>query len=237
MRAFVAPLSTMCVFMNNYNATDMKKLLGTVLASLFSFALMAQDFAGYSDRTTVYETFQPARVTLTTGSVNFQKEANVFLKNGKLLFKKGNTNMEADMRQIASVEFSDKFYVCIDEMLATVIDTVGKNRILCTTLIDLVAYENQKVNDRMISNVTMGGNYVDASSAGVIDSDYLYPLVNKYFFEINGKIMEAHERVIKRMLPKEKRSRFEFLMKTPDFTLADKECLHQVLELFNKEKK
>ena len=117
----------------------MKKLLGTMLASLFSFALMAQDFAGYSDRTTVYETFQPARVTLTTGSVNFQKEANVFLKNGKLLFKKGSTNMEADMRQIASVEFSDKSYICIDDMLATVIDTVGANRILCTTLIDLVA--------------------------------------------------------------------------------------------------
>ena len=208
-----------------------------MLASLFFFALMAQDFAGYSDRTTVYETFQPARVTLTTGSVNFQREANVFLKNGKLLFKKGSTNMEADMRQIASVEFSDKFYVCVDEMLATVVDTVGDNRILCTTTIDLVAYENQKVNDRMVSNVTLGGNYVDAASAGVIDSDYLYPLVNKYFFEVDGKIIEAHERVIKRLLPKDKRSRFDFLMKTADFTLADRKCLVQVLELFNKKKK
>lgn len=208
-----------------------------MLASLFFFALMAQDFAGYSDRTTVYETFQPARVTLTTGSVNFQREANVFLKNGKLLFKKGSTNMEADMRQIASVEFSDKFYVCVDEMLATIVDTVGDNRILCTTTIDLVAYENQKVNDRMVSNVTLGGNYVDAASAGVIDSDYLYPLVNKYFFEVDGKIIEAHERVIKRLLPKDKRSRFDFLMKTADFTLADRKCLVQVLELFNKKKK
>ncbi len=208
-----------------------------MLASLFSFALMAQDFAGYTNRTTVYETFQPARVTLTTGSVNFQREANVFLKNGKLLFKKGSTNMEADMRQIASVEFSDKFYVCVDEMLATVVDTVGDNRILCTTTIDLVAYENQKVNDRMVSNVTLGGNYVDAASAGVIDSDYLYPLVNKYFFEVDGKIFEAHERVIKRLLPKDKRSRFDFLMKTADFTLADRKCLVQVLELFNKKKK
>jgi hypothetical protein len=214
----------------------MKKLLCTMLASLFSFALMAQDFAGYTNRTTVYETYQPARVKLTSGNVTFQKQVNVFLKNGRLLFKKGKLDMEADMRTIESVEFSDRFYVCIDTILATVIDTVGTNRLLCTTTIDLEAFTAQKINDRMITNISMG-DQVSATSMEAPDEDNLYPLVNKYFFEIKGKIVEVHERVLLRLLPKKERDRLNFYMQQPNFSWADKDCLHQVLELFNKEKK
>lgn len=203
-----------------------------LLSVVMSAGVVAQDFTGYSTRTTVYEKYQPARITLTTGKVIMQKEANVFLKNGRLLFKNGKFDMEANMIQIESVDFHDKSYVCIDTILAVVLDTVGTNRILCTTTIDLEAFSNQKINDRVISNFQMGDTYISASSVEAPDQDNLYPLVNTYYLEIDGKIIKSHERTIKRMIPKKQRDRLDFYMMMPDFSWSDKKSLRQVLELF-----
>lgn len=212
----------------------MKKMLWTTLSFLLCTNLLAQSFAGYSARTTVYETYQPARVTLSTGKVILQKQANVFLKNGRLLFKNGKFDMEADMRQIKAVDFKDRSYVRLDTMLATVVDTVGPHRILSTTTIDLEAFNKQKLNDRIISDFQMGDQYVSASSVDGTDQDNLYPLVNRYFLEIDGKVVSTHERLIRRMLPKEKRGRLDFYIQMPDFSWTDAKSLRQVLELFKQ---
>ncbi|MBQ8867243.1 MAG: hypothetical protein IJ013_05945 [Bacteroidaceae bacterium] len=212
----------------------MKKILGVWLMMLACASVWAQNFEGYSNRTTVYATYQPARVTLVTGKVVMQKEANVFLKNGRLLFKKDKFDMEADMRQIKSVEFKDRTYVRIDTILATVVDTVGANRIFCTTTIDVEAFNKQRLNDRIISDFQMNDQLVSAASVDPSDEDNLYPLVNTYFLEIDGKVVKAHERVLMRMLPKAKRGRLEFYMQMPDFSWSDKNSLRQVLELFKK---
>lgn len=210
----------------------MRKLLMTLVLASASLLLCAQHYVGTTSRTTLYETYQPARITLSSGKVIMQKEANVFLKNARLLFKNGRHDMMANMAQIQSVEFADKFYVRMDTMLAEILDTVGHNRILCTTTIDLVAYNNQKINDRVISDFQIGTDQVSATSIDTSPLNELYPLVKEYYFEIDGKIVKLHERTLRRMLPKEKRSRFDFYLQLPGFGWNDAASLRKVLELF-----
>lgn len=212
----------------------MKRILWMVLTAFVCMNVSAQSFAGYVNRTTVYEKYQPAKITLASGKVILQKQANIFLKNGRLLFKNGNMDMEANIMQIKSVEFHDKFYVRMDTILAIVVDTVKNNRILCTTTIDMEAYSKQRLNDRVISNFQMNDQFVNATSVEAPDEDYKYPLVNHFFLEINGKVVRNHERIIRRMLPKAKRDRLDFYMKQPKFSWTDRKSLRQVLELFDK---
>ncbi|MBR3758503.1 MAG: hypothetical protein IKK62_08790 [Bacteroidaceae bacterium] len=212
----------------------MKKIIGIMSLLFACVGMSAQDFVGYSNRTTVYETYQPAKVTLTTGKVILQKQANIFLKNGRMLFKNGHFDMEANMAQIKAVEFKDRTYVRVDTILATVVDTVGVNRILCRTLIDLEAFSKQKINDRVLSNFQMTDMQVSATTVDSYDGDNVYPLFNEFFFEIDGKLVLPHERVIRRMLPKKQRSRLDFYMQQPDFSWSEKASLRLVLELFEK---
>lgn len=212
----------------------MKKILWMMFAAFVCMNASAQTFAGYTNRTTVYEKYQPAKITLASGKVILQKQANIFLKNGRLLFKNGNVDMEANMMQIKSVEFNDKLYVRMDTILAVVVDTVKNNRVLCTTTIDMEAYSKQRLNDRVISNFQMSDQFVSATSVEAPDEDYSFPLVNQFFLEINGKVVRSHERTIRRMLPKAKRDRLDFYMKQPDFSWSDRKSLCQVLELFDK---
>lgn len=226
-RLFISPLN-----IKKYT-TDMKKISAALLGLFMCTGMVAQDISGYTNRTTVYETYQPARITLTTGNVIFKKQANIFLKNGRLLFKDGKHDMEANMIQIKAVDFKDRSYVRIDTILATVIDTVGTNRLLCTTTIDLEAFATQKINDRLITNIRMG-DQVSATSMEAPDEDNVYPLVNRFYYEIDGKIVEVHERVLRRMLPKKERDRLEFYQQQPNFKWSDTKSLLQVLELFKK---
>lgn len=212
----------------------MKKILFTCLLVSAGISLSAQHHVGSTFHTTLYETYQPARITLSSGKVIMQKQANVFLKNARLVFKSGRHDMLANMNQVQKVEFADKSFVRLDTMLAEVADVVGTNRILCTTTIDLDAYNSQKINDRIISNFQIGTDQVSATSIDTSPSDELFPLVRTYYFEIDGKIVKTHERTLRRMLPKAKRSRFDFYLQLPDFSWYDVASLRKVLELFEK---
>lgn len=212
----------------------MRKFLLTSLFASATLFLSAQISVGTSHRTTLYETYQPARITLHSGKVIFQKQANVFLKNAALLFKNGQHDMVADMAQIQAVEFADKFFIRMDDKLAEVIDTVGQNRILATTTIDLEAFNNQKINDRIITNIQSGSDHISASSIDTSPMDEQYPLVRTYFLEIEGKIHKLHERTIRLLLPKAKRARLDFYLQMPDFKWENVDYLHKVLELFEK---
>lgn len=193
----------------------------------------AQTDAGLSAWTTLYEKYQPAKITMQDGKVINQKQANVFLKNGRLLFKRGMFDMEANMSQIVSVEFADRFFVRVDTMLATIIDTIGNNKILCTTKIDLNAYKSKAINDRILTNLTLGEQVSTTTVDLAAEDELKYPLFNTYYFEINGKIVNVHERTLNRMLDKEKRRMLKSYIMQPDFDWGNREYLHKILMLFN----
>ena len=217
----------------NYNSNVMKKCLLLVICLSISMITTAQHFAGFTNRTTLYETYQPADVTLYSGKVIHQKQANIFLRNGRLLYKNGIHDMEANMKQIKAVKFADKYFVSIDTTLALVVDTIADRQILCTTFIDLEAYSNLKKNERIISNFHMEWDMVSAASIELPNEDFQYPLMNSYYVRINEELVPIQERPLRRLLPKNKRSRFDFLLKQPDFNWTDRNSLQLILVLFN----
>lgn len=192
----------------------------------------AQNFAGDSKTIMMYKEFQPASIELNNGNVIKEKYANVFLKNGKLLYKsKNNTIMQANMRNIKSVSFADREYICIDTLLAYVIDTIGCNRLLCSTMIDIDSYKSQLVNSQLVTKLDLGGSFVNVASLDDIPNkeERTYPLVNYFFFEINNKIIRVHERDIYRALPRNKQRIFKTMIDSPQFDFGNQECLKQIL--------
>ncbi len=215
--------------------TGLKKILFILFLVCPFIGIKAQKEAGTSTRTTVYEEYKPAKITLYNGKVIFQKEANIFLKDATLLFKNGKLDMKANMRTIQSVEFADRFYVKLDTLLAMVVDTLGGNRVLCATTVDMEAYAINELNNQVVSNLNFGGDQVSvARMETTAPEDRIYPLINTYYFEIKGKIIKAHERTINRYLSKEKRNRLKFYMGMPEFDWGDRRTLRQVLELFEE---
>lgn len=207
-------------------------LLTIILLAIHGINGFAQNFAGDSKTIMIYKEFQPASIELNNGNVIKEKHANVFLKNGKLLYKgKNNTIMQANMRNIKSVCFADREYIRIDTLLAYVIDSIGRNKLLCATLIDVDSYKSQLTNSQLVTKFDLSESFVNVTSLDDIPNkeDRSYPLVNYFFFEINDKIIRVHERDIYRVLPKNKHRIFKTMINSPQFDFGNQECLKRIL--------
>lgn len=208
-------------------------VLITILFVIHGIYCAAQNFAGEGKTIMMYKEFQPALIELYNGNVIKERNVNVFLKNGALLYKSRNSKiMQANMRNIKSVRFADREYIRIDTLLAYVVDTIGSNRLLCATLIDIDSYNAQLTNSQLLTSLDLSGNYVNTTSLDniVSDENKSYPLVNHFFFEINNKIIHVHEREISKILPRDKRRIFKTIINTPQFDFGNTECLKRILK-------
>lgn len=211
----------------------MKRVVCTLLCACLFGAVAAQVMPARINRTTVYETFRPATIIMDNGRTLSQKEANIFLKNSSLVYKSFGNIMEADIDQIRSVRFSDRCYVKFNGSLACVIDTLGNDKLLCVTQIDIDAYKNQLLNERQITNLELR-EFVNVNATGLSDEEIRnYPLVNQYYFEIDNKIIKVQERTVKRYVPKENMRLYKSLLRSAGFSWDDPESLMSVLKLIN----
>ena len=209
----------------------MKKITLLILCSTIVVNCFAQILPNRIYRTTVFETFRPAIITLNNGKLLKQSEANVFLKNGTLLYKRGRLNMEADMRQIKSVQFDDRSFVMVDSALAMVVDSLNGYKLLCMSLIDIDAYRTQLLNNRQITNLELREfvNVNGSDASPEVKSSY--PLRNIFFYDIDGKIIKVHERNIKKLVKSENRRYYKILIQSPDFSWEDPKSLVKLLKL------
>lgn len=208
----------------------MKKIvLFTIICIICNICLYAQSGKTIG-RTTVYEEFQPARIEMHNGKIINEKCANIFLKNSALLYKHGSITKQADMKMVKSVAFKNRKYYCLDTLLVYVVDSVDSNKLFCATKIDLEAYKNQLLNNRQITNLEMRAQVNISFMTLSEDDDSQYPLVNYFFYEIDGKIIKVHERTILNFIPKEKRRIFKTITQQPDFSWSDKNCLLRLLK-------
>ncbi|NPD92435.1 hypothetical protein [Xylanibacter muris] len=191
----------------------------------------AQERKSFTNSVTLYHEFQPVVIHLTNGKFIKQNKANIFLKNGSLLYKKGTFTMQANMDQIQSVAFPDCTYQRIDTILASVVDTIGSRQLLLATLIDVEAYRGNLVNNRQITNFEIRDN-VNVSSMELNSDEEGYPLMNRYFFKIDGRTIEVSERPVSLIIPKDKRREFRTIVQTPDFSWTEEESLMRILKLF-----
>lgn len=181
---------------------------------------------------TVYKDFQPSIIQLKDGRLIKQNLTNIFLKNSSLLYMQGTNAMEANMDNIISVKFDDKTYVKVDTILAYVVDSIGNDVLYCATVIDIGAYQNQLRNNNIVSNFSWGaGGTIQTSSMNLnTEEDYKFPLVDLYFYRINGQFVKCHERNLQYILNKEKKRIVRTFVTMDDFSWTEKESLMKLLK-------
>jgi len=203
---------------------------------LATLKIAAQQHQPITSAITAYHDFRPATVYLTSGRKTSIPLANIFLKNGALLYMSGDNIMEADMSTLLRVEFEDRTYIRIDSMLCYQVDSVGNDALFCTKVIDINAYKQSRANSANITNLdltaltstasTLSYNTIEATDI----SELQFPVVNVYYYRLDDKFVRVHERHLKRTLPKEKRQIMESVMNMPGFTWTNEKYLMMILE-------
>lgn len=210
----------------------MKTIILSLFLTVCASSASAQAVAGKSRFSTFYELFRPGIVHLANGKATRHPQLNIFLRNGRLLFRKGATVMQADMETISRVDFSDAHFVKVDSAMAEVIDTVGSCRLLRTTLIDMDAYRTQLINNREITDIGFGDQISFTAIDPTSEEALLYPLVNFYYFDLGKDIIRVNERSVSHALPKDKRRIMRTIMSDAAFSWSNPAYLKQLLELF-----
>lgn len=184
-----------------------------------------------TSRLTAYKDFQTSYIQFKDGRIVKQNLTNIFLKNSSLLYMQGTNAMEANMDNILSVKFDDRLYVKIDSVLAYVVDSVGHDALYCATVIDFDSYKRQVRNNVMITNLGWGDMGITPSTMDLnTDEDYKFPLINLYFYRLNGKFVKCHERNLQYILPKEKKRLVRTFVTMNDFSWTDPDSLLKLLK-------
>jgi hypothetical protein len=184
---------------------------------------------------TVYKQFKPSEILLKDGRTLLQPLTNIFLKNSSLMYLRGTDAMEANMDNIVSVKFNDRLYVKIDTLLCHQVDTVGHDALYCATVIDQPAYIQQLKNNQVITNMALGDQISTATIDISTEEDYQFPLINIYYYRLNGKFVRVHERNLFRVLNKEQRRMLKTYMSLPDFSWSNEEMLKKILKALQKQ--
>lgn len=217
-----------------------------------AIALAASFLCGYSiaapatdqERTTMatlYREFKPSVIYLTDGRKLNQNLTNVFLKNSSLVYLKGTFTMEANMDNIARVEFDDRQFDVIEGQLAELVDSIGSDAVYRVDYLDMEAYQAGLRNNINISNISLGEQISTTTVDLNNEEDYKFPLVHKYFMRYRGETFHVHEREIWRRLPKDKdvKRMFKTIIGKSDFSWTSDESVSELLRAIvsvNKEK-
>lgn len=213
----------------------MKNLFLVVLFAVSSTVMRAQVYGGMSASTMVFGKFSPAEILMEDGRVIKTPSANVFMKNGSLVYKHGLTTMQASMRLVKQVRIADRLYLRTDTALAYVVDSVGKGVILCKTLIDADGYQRNMANSVDLTSLSLGGDQVSMTTLErYTDSDERYPLVNYYYLKYGSKLVLFEERALKRALSRDREREMLTLMQLPDFSWDNVKYMKKILELLQK---
>ena len=205
----------------------MKKL---VLFLLLSIGVLTASAQGTTTMVTVYQAFKPATIHLVDGRQLKVSLANIFLKNSGLLYISGHDTKEASLQNISTVEFQDRTYYRIDSVLAYQVDTVNHQPLYCAQRIDLVAWKGMIINNRQLDNISLGDMLTYSATELADQHDIHFPVINIYYFPINGKYVLAHERNLKRVLDKEKRRLMASVMSEPEFSWTSEKSLLKLLK-------
>ena len=180
---------------------------------------------------TLYREFKPSVIYLTDGRKLNQSLTNVFLKNSSLVYLKGTFTMEANMDNIARVEFDDRQFDVIDGQLAELVDSVGSDAVYRVDYLDMDAYQAGLRNNINISNISLGEQISTTTVDLNNEEDYKFPLVHKYYMRYGGETFHVHEREIWRRLPKDKdvKRMFKTIITKSDFSWTSDESVSELL--------
>lgn len=209
-------------------------ILISVIALTACFANGQWSMVNGQERTTMatlYPEFKPSVIYLTDGRKLNQNLTNVFLKNSSLVYLKGTFTMEANMDNIARVEFDDRQFDVIEGQLAELVDSVGSDAIYRVDYLDMEAYQAGLRNNINISNISLGEQISTTTVDLNNEEDYKFPLIHKYYMRYRGETFHVHEREIWRRLPKDKdvKRMFKTIIGKSDFSWTSDESVSELL--------
>ncbi len=210
----------------------MKKLFTLLCILSLTITAFAQE---ETTRLTLFKTFGPAKIQLTSGKTINNQFTNIALKDAALLYLQGSYTMQAKMETIKGVEIKGRHFVNIKGQLAECLDTIGNNRLFDVTLVDIPAFQQMLKNNRNITSLDLSS---DVTSYTTIDleaeDDRRLPMIHIFYYLYNGKLIKTHEREVWRVLPKAKRHIYKSIISLPDFKWVDRQSLVKLLNAISE---
>lgn len=171
----------------------------------------AQTIAGRSDYVTLFPTFRPARIFLTNGKVNFIRDCNIFMKNSTLVYKSSGKVMEANMSAVKTMEIDGQTFFNFHNQLAQLIDTVQQNKLVSVKTIDQETMKSEFLNSSDFTNIEVGDMLTYSRTEA--NGDGKYPLLETYYFILDGKQVLCHERNVKVAIGRKKMAIYDTITK------------------------
>ena len=206
--------------------------------ALFSFALLMTTCL-FAQKKTVLATMYPknktAIVTLKDGRKVNTPNANVFLKNASLLYFQGSTVKEANMDVISKVDIEDRSFINVENQLAYFVDSIKGNSLYCVEIIDMDAFERSLKNNVNYTFIDLSSDRLDSFTNNMnTEENFVYPVIHQYWFLLDGKLVQAHDRELWRVLNKQRYRMMKTAISDPLFSWTDKDSLMKLLNMISR---
>lgn len=212
----------------------MKHLLITLFSLLSLHIAEAQIIDGRTNDITLFHNYQPALILLESGKTNRQMEANIFLKNGALIYKNKGQVMQANMNVVKSVAFGKQIFTKVEGQLAEIVDSCGQNQLVLIRKINIEGLNNEILNNSTITSIdATGGDHLGITRTEVSPDQLAYPVDDIYYFIVDGKPILAHERDARHAAGRKRLEAYERVTRDRDFRWTNKDCLMEILKVLS----
>lgn len=179
----------------------------------------------------LYPEFQDAKIRQSFGR-KVEAKANIYLKDASLVYMENGKIMRAFTKGIFGVTFGDSVeFVKVDSVMARVVAKKDYNYLLCKTTVNMTRYREEESGGAGMDFFEMSDfNVFMNMNEDKRDDDLGIPLMDKYYFSIQGTIIPANKSDFKPFVRKGKQADFKELMKDRFWSWKDPKSLVQLLE-------
>ena len=183
----------------------------------------------------LFPEFQDAKIKQSFGRYAKAK-ANIYLKDGSLMYMEGDKIMRAYTKNIFGVTFGDTLeFVKVDSVMARVVARDGYNALLCLTTVNMARYREEESGGSDLDYFQLENfNVFMTLNEDRRDDDLGIPLQDKYFFSAKGFVFPANETAFKKAISKEQQQPFKVLMENRFWSWKDPESLKMLLDFLPK---
>lgn len=183
----------------------------------------------------LFPEFQDAKIKQSFGRYAKAK-ANIYLKDGSLMYMEGDKIMRAYTKNIFGVTFGDTLeFVKVDSAMARVVARDGYNALLCLTTVNMARYREEESGGSDLDYFQLENfNVFMTLNEDRRDDELGIPLQDKYFFSAKGFVFPANETAFKKAISKEQQQPFKVLMENRFWSWKDPESLKMLLDFLPK---
>ena len=183
----------------------------------------------------LFPEFQDAKIKQSFGRYAKAK-ANIYLKDGSLMYMEGDKIMRAYTKNIFGVTFGDTLeFVKVDSVMARVVARDGYNALLCLTTVNMARYREEESGGSDLDYFQLENfNVFMTLNEDRRDDDLGIPLQDKYFCSAKGFVFPANETAFKKAISKEQQQPFKVLMENRFWSWKDPESLKMLLDFLPK---